>query len=698
MKKWFSSLSRAFNFQLMMLGYLPLFFFALFIYLQLWFFLTVTSHKNIHQTALRSSSVLSSKIDQTLQHLSFVMNQEENESFQNRNAALSFSPLLIVHAVLFKNSGDLLWEWKKNISSSPSLIEKNTLAKKTRLHHFRKGTKKTEIFFEIEIPESDRVLTALVCLDLKEDAIQSLSSGKTGRLALLSDAGEVLGASNTDVYCSQLSLKKHFLANAFEFFGEDKKNYWSGMGMLTANDHAWETPTIYVLTFQEKKEIFAPLLMLQATGLFFIPFLFLTIYFLNRGLSKWVLSPLEIFYQGIQQATAGNLSFKTQIDSASEMGDLSKSFDSMIAKLNAVQLRLEADKQDLLLLNQNILTSFTTGILVMNHEQKVSFINPAGEQLMGVSFADVQGKKYEDLSIPLAIQKIIHSSLGKNQEIDSMEITLSDRNPPVIFGVKTSFLKQEHALSGLIVSFNDITDRKRMQMELAQNEKSVSLALLSGGMAHDFNNVLNRIKLAVDVLSKDKPKDRIEILEELHDAVYEGQQMTRSLSAFTRNESIVLFPVYLKEFLQEIEKKHKYALHALEIHFQVNVHEDLWIDAEPNYLGQVFQNLIKNAEQALGGNPGMITIALSREDSQALFVVKDSGSGMPAEVLDHLFEPFFSTKVLSSHSGWGLGLALVKSLVEKMKGTISVQSILGEGSAFYVRFPIVLNSGGPRDG
>ncbi len=620
------------------------------------------------------------------------MTKDMNEfSLQNFDTVLSSSPFSIVNAALWKNSGDLFWEWKKNAPKPLSLFEKNE--KKMPLCHFKKGNERTEVFFEIELPmhESNHLLTALIRLNLNDPWIQSLSSGETGCLALLSDTGEVLGVSKTDFSCSMLLLKD-LPKYGFEFPGDTGKNYWGGIDALTWKDLSLEGSPVYVLASQEKNEVFALILMLDIAFWFSILLLLLATYLLNRVLSKWVLSPLEILYQGMQKAAAGNLSFKTRIDSASEMGVLSKNFDSMIEKMNAKQLRLEADKQALLLLNQSILASLTTGILVIDHEQKVLFMNPTGEHLADVAFVNIQGKKCGDIPIPLEIQKLIQSTLDKNQEIDSMEITLSDRKPSIIFGVKTSFLKRDQALSGLIVSFNDITDRKRLEKELAQNEKSLLLAVLSGGMAHDFNNLLNRIKLGVDVLSNhEQAGNTEEIWDELHNAVDEGQQMTRSLSAFTRNESVLLVPVNLKEFIQGIENKHRSALQTLEINLKIQVSENLWIDAEPYYLGQIFQNLIQNAEQALAKNPGVIDITLSLEDSQALFVVRDSGPGIPPEVLGHLFEPFFSTKILSSHSGWGLGLALVKSLVEKMRGTISAKSVFGEGTTFFLRFPVLLN-------
>ena len=139
------SLSRVFNVQLIVLGYLPLFCFALFIYFQLTFFLTLTARKSAHQTVLRASSALSSRIQQAVQHLTFVVAREVQETtLQNLGpgldigSALDSCPLPIVNSALWENSGKLLWEWKKNASP----------AEKLRVEpHVRRGEKSTEAFF-----------------------------------------------------------------------------------------------------------------------------------------------------------------------------------------------------------------------------------------------------------------------------------------------------------------------------------------------------------------------------------------------------------------------------------------------------------------------------------------------------------------------------------------------------------------------
>lgn len=225
--------------------------------------------------------------------------------------------------------------------------------------------------------------------------------------------------------------------------------------------------------------------------------------------------------------------------------------------------------------------------------------------------------------------------------------------------------------------------------ELIESEKMFSCGLLSTGMAHDFNNLLNRIKMSIDIMHKLIEHDLHlnEFLTEITDAISEGQSLTGSLLAFAKKETMDLVKTSLFSTLKTFENKIRLSLKQNSISLNLSCPSDLYILSEPNYLQQILLNLYQNAKQAFENTSGNIIINVFEGTEHITMHFKDGGPGISFDIQNHIFEPFFSTKNISQSSGMGLGLALVKSLVERMNGTIQVQSEETEGTLFIITFP-----------
>ena len=114
---------------------------------------------------------------------------------------------------------------------------------------------------------------------------------------------------------------------------------------------------------------------------------------------------------------------------------------------------------------------------------------------------------------------------------------------------------------------------------------------------------------------------------------------------------------------------------------------ELWVSGSETQLSQLLLNLILNAYQAMEATGGTLTLTLREQDGQALVLVEDTGSGIPADVIGRIFDPFYTTK--ESGRGTGLGLAIVRQVAESHHGEISVASILGKGTIFTLCLPSV---------
>jgi PAS domain S-box-containing protein len=247
----------------------------------------------------------------------------------------------------------------------------------------------------------------------------------------------------------------------------------------------------------------------------------------------------------------------------------------------------------------------------------------------------------------------------------------------------------------------DITDHKRQQEQLQATQKLESLGVLAGGIAHDFNNMLAAIlttsESALDDLSAESPAR--EELKNIRAVAIRGAEIVRELMAYSGKEKTEFEPIEISQLVAEM-------LHLLRVSIakQATLNVDLAphlppVMANPAQIRQVVMNLITNGSEAIGENPGVLTITTTHiksvsaspgecgenppEGGQIRLEVSDTGTGMTEEVQAHIFDPFFTTKF----AGRGLGLAAVRGIIQNHGGAISVASAPGRGSRFEILLP-----------
>ena len=242
----------------------------------------------------------------------------------------------------------------------------------------------------------------------------------------------------------------------------------------------------------------------------------------------------------------------------------------------------------------------------------------------------------------------------------------------------------------LALILSDVSERKRMYDERIRNEKLESLSLLAGGIAHDFNNylagVMGNISFARTLLdSSHKP---YKLLGEAEVATQRAAGLARQLLTFARGGAPVKTVISVRQLLLDAVTL---VLRGTKVKPVLLIPEHLEnVEADEGQLTQALHNIIINAVQAMPGG-GILTIAAQNiydsDTSSAGFVkmsFTDEGCGIAAENLEHIFDPYFTTKT----DGTGLGLASAYSIVTRHGGHISVQSTLGKGTTFELFFPI----------
>lgn len=313
-------------------------------------------------------------------------------------------------------------------------------------------------------------------------------------------------------------------------------------------------------------------------------------------------------------------------------------------------------------------------------------MNKSAKKMMGVTISSLD-------------RSFLQSKIaGYNFDIDGTDInaTMTSDTETHFLQMSQSLVKQGDISFGKLLIIRDITLQKKTE-ELLYNTKNIeSIGQLAGGIAHDFNNFLCGIvsnitlaKLDLNPLSK-----TAELLSISEKTALQARDLTRQLLTFSKGDSIRIEHFDIVELLKEICN---FMTHGSSANINCDLPQQVvFLKSDKGQIRQVFQNIILNAFEAMPDG-GMINITgkqiisknNSGEDAPFFQVsISDNGCGIDSENINRIFEPYFTTK----SNGSGLGLAIVDSIVKKNNGSITVESAVGKGTSFTIRFPVNIDS------
>jgi len=365
----------------------------------------------------------------------------------------------------------------------------------------------------------------------------------------------------------------------------------------------------------------------------------------------------------------------------------------------------ELEKQKILF--ETMFNTVPDGVVITNTRREIQLANKGMESTFGYKPEELLGKP----------TKILYSDETKYIETGAAVFNRNAEKPDQLyvtryrdkngrefsgetFGAK--LFDENHEWIGNLGIMRDITEREQAELRIRQSQKMESIGNLAGGIAHEFNNVLGIImgnaELAIDDVPDWNPAK--ESLKEIRKASLRGKDVVRQILSFARKTMTALKPLEINTVVKESLKLMRASIPTM-VDIQPNIpSEPNMIMGDPTEIHQIVINLCTNAAHAMKASGGMLEVAISEvtldkktasryEDlSRGDFVklsVQDSGEGISPDVLEKVFEPYFTTKEFGE--GSGMGLAVVYGLVKKCKGAINVESAVGEGTTVTVLFP-----------
>ena len=370
-----------------------------------------------------------------------------------------------------------------------------------------------------------------------------------------------------------------------------------------------------------------------------------------------------------------------------------------LTDLKRAEAALAAEKERLAV----TLRAMAEGVVTTDTDGRVQFINPAaaaltqwdGDAAVGRPIDEVcalrvaEGADATAVPVPTVLR-------GDNVVELPAHTVLAGRAGALrlVEGCCAPIHAADSAVVGTVLVFRDITERDRLEQELQRASKLESVGLLAGGIAHDFNNILTAVMGNIALAKLDvEPESQIGLaLADADRAALRARDLTQQLLTFSRGGDPIRSAVRLPEIVAEVAR---FALHGSRVKAEFALPDDLWpADVDKAQIGRVVQNLVINAVQAMPSG-GVVRVVGTNErigslqqpslapGSYVRLSVVDSGVGIKPEHIERVFEPYFTTK----HTGSGLGLATVYSIVRKHKGLIQVESVLGRGTTFHVYLP-----------
>ncbi len=359
---------------------------------------------------------------------------------------------------------------------------------------------------------------------------------------------------------------------------------------------------------------------------------------------------------------------------AKHQKDLERYAEDLEEKVDIRTKELTTEKEKL----YTIVSAIGSGLILIDNHRKIQWINQTMKDIVG---KDITGMLCDDF---FADCTIISSYTVNSMQTDILSNLFGQGDK--YFQVTTAPVKGVNdGVYGYIRLVHDVTEMKRMEDQMMHSEKLALLGRLTSGIAHEIGNPLTSVFSIVQVLKEmEKDEFKKESIETIYLYMNRIADILKQLSGFSKMPHVKLKPWKVNSLIEASLSLLQYDKRVKDITVVRDLMPDMSeITIDGNQLSQVIVNIVLNAADAMP-NGGTLTIRSWVKDKSIVIAFKDTGVGIPRENLAKIFDPFYTTK----EKGTGLGLSVSQSIIEKLNGTLTVESELNEGSTFMITLPV----------
>jgi len=375
--------------------------------------------------------------------------------------------------------------------------------------------------------------------------------------------------------------------------------------------------------------------------------------------------------------------------------------EEKVAQKEEVIRLLTRRLEDVKNFTESIIQSIGSGIIITEMNDTITYINKAGERILGYDKEELMGRPFGIFSLKEK-QSAIPSFLSSPDDMDTRKegwMKKKDHSEfPVGFTINNHLSIRGEKI-GKIVVFRDLTNVYKIQEEILRMDRLVSLGKLASGIAHELRNPLAGIKTTAQALGEEMSGDdsRREYLHRITKEIDRLNDLLKTFFSFAKPQNLNLVHCHIKDIINEIIPFLIKEIADKGIRFIETYHPQLpKIKVDKTQMHQVFLNLFLNAIQAMpgGGELRIEACPMTSDSSKELkqnfikVVVSDTGRGIPDHIVQKIFDPFFTTKP----KGIGLGLSITYQIIKKHGGTIKVESEWERGTSFVINLPETLEN------
>lgn len=339
-------------------------------------------------------------------------------------------------------------------------------------------------------------------------------------------------------------------------------------------------------------------------------------------------------------------------------------------------------------------TSFEAVVFIENGV--IVDVNKRFYEMFGYSDNEIIGKKASDLIAPEARTLFNEIAVSRNGETHK---TLGLKSEGVVFPIEIKQHELQWGENNVRISIiRDLSEQKNMEDEITKSKNLQPVGILAAGIAHDFNNLLMAIvgNISLAKMSISQNEKTTEFLNEAERIVFMGKNLTQQLLTFSHSGDLVRKVVFMGRVLRDVTDK---ILEGSSVRPRYIIPMDLLpVEVDEDQIRQVIRNMVINAKEAMPSGGAIVisceNVSITPQDRLPLIKedhirisIHDEGIGIPEENISKVFDPYFTTKGMSSQKGVGLGLAICYSIVRKHNGYILIDSVPGKGSTFQIYLP-----------